>query len=93
MTVKGTSGTVLSFMFYYALMMFEAFSIFITNEDLIHFINNCLLTEQLAEIQNAVFERHVEDYVNFTLYPISSLIVTLLSTLGGIAIFRKTDIK
>ena len=93
MTVKGTSGTVLSFMFYYVLMMFEAFSIFITNEDLIHFINNCLLTEQLAEIQNAVFERHVEDYVNFTLYPISSLIVTLLSTLGGIAIFRKTDIK
>lgn len=93
MTVKGTSGTVLSFMFYYALMMFEAFSIFITNKDLIHFINNCLLTEQLAEIQNAVFERHIEDYVNFTLYPISSLVVTLLSTLGGIAIFRKTDIK
>lgn len=45
MTVKGTSGTVLSFMFYYALMMFSAFSIFIKNEDILNFINNCLLTE------------------------------------------------
>lgn len=93
MTVKGTSGTVLSFMFYYALMMFEAFSIFIKNEDLIHFINNCLLTSQLEEIQRSVYDIFVDDYVNFTLYPISSLVVTLLSTLGGIAIFRKTDIK
>ena len=93
MTMKGTSGTVLSFMFYYALMMFEAFSIFITNEDLLHFINNCLLSSQLEEITSSVYEDMVDDYVNFALYPISSLIVTLLSTLGGIAILRKTDIK
>lgn len=93
MTVKGTSGTVLSFMFYYVLMMFDAFSVFITNEDLLHFIYNCLLTSQLEELQSSVYEGMASDYTNFTLYPISSLIVILISTIGGIAIFRKTDIK
>lgn len=93
MTVKGTSGTVLSFMFYYALMMFSAFSIFIKNEDILNFINNCLLTEQLNELQQALTEDLISDYVEFPLYIISSLIITLVSTLGGIAIFRKSDIK
>lgn len=93
MTVKGTSGTVLSFMFYYALMMFSAFSIFIKNEDILNFINNCLLTEQLNELQQALTEDLISDYVEFPLYIISSLVITLVSTLGGIAIFRKSDIK
>jgi hypothetical protein len=93
MTVKGTSGTVLSFMFYYSLMIFSSFSDLIQNKDIVNLIHNILITDQLAILQESTYEDLVPDFANFTLYPISSLIVILASTLGGIAIFRKTDIK
>lgn len=93
MTVKGTSGTVLSFMFYYALMISSALLELINNEELVNFMHNILITDQLSVLQQSFYEEFIPDYANFSLYPISSLIVILASTLGGIVIFRKADIK
>lgn len=94
MTIKGTSGTIFSVMFYYALMMFTTlFEIFQNNEELLEFLLNTVVSHQLGTIQESIYDVFVPDYANFALYPISSLVVILVSTVGGIIIFKKSDIK
>lgn len=94
MICQKTRGTVLSFMLYYIMGMSSILEYFIDNETFSKIFNNCNPAIQFDSVQYyAVDPSMLGDNIEISWIPISTAVIILLSTLGGIAIFNKQDIK
>ncbi|NLT10242.1 MAG: ABC transporter permease subunit [Ruminococcus sp.] len=96
MMMSGVSGTVVSAMLYIILGMLMLPVLFISNDTINEWMMNLNPSFQIDNVEAYVRNSElmpVEDYIHISWIPISSLVMIILSTVLGISVFNKKDIK
>ncbi len=96
MITSGVSGTVISTLLYIILGMSSLVFVFIDSDTIREWFMNINPTYQIDNVQSYVYDSDLlplEDDVHISWIPISSLVVITLSTVLGISVFNKKDIK